>query len=202
MIRGRHRGLPVAIDRSILLPSDLEALHGPPVDSIPNEAEDVQSPNGSGFSSLKKGATRTSVNRTWTRTRTRTSSGGMRRFSGGQPARRTASSLSATSKLSGKARKPSSPVITQDDQASASPTVPVRRTTPSRPTLNGYLSTIYSEGTSPAVTPQNEREVDAKTTEKPYSTPAVAVDNGAASTSSGDTSGKDAITLADKSDEK
>ena len=26
MIRGRHRGLPVAIDRSILLPSDIEAM--------------------------------------------------------------------------------------------------------------------------------------------------------------------------------
>lgn len=195
MIRGRHRGLPVAIDRSILLPSDLEALHGPPSDNASTQSPNMRSPHGT-FSSLEKGATRSSVIPPRTRTRTRTASSGMRRFSGGQPARRMASGVSAASRSSNP-RKDSS-TGAQSIQFAPTPVPPVRRETPSRPTLNGYLSTIYSEAPSPAVTPNSEREEDGPPKQEETSSTAISA-NGSASTSSGD---KDAITLADKSDEK
>jgi hypothetical protein len=44
MIRGRHRGLPIAIDRSILLPSDLDSFYSKSLpDSPPNEKGDFKS---------------------------------------------------------------------------------------------------------------------------------------------------------------
>lgn len=190
MIRGRHRGLPVAIDRSILLPSDLEALHGPPIDQIDTNASEVRSDDGSGFPSLDKGVSRVSG----VRQRSRTGTTSTRRFSGGQPARRMQSSASAASNTR-KGTSGPNPAI----QFAPAPTVPVKRPTPTRPTLNGYLSTIYSEGPTPAGTPNNEKNEKAASKEDVISSDNVIA---TASTSSGDTSGKDAITLAEKSVEK
>lgn len=188
MIRGRHRGLPVAIDRSILLPSDLEALHGPPVDQI-GTMPDVPNADGSGFSSLKKGMTRSSVAEHRRRTRTATMSS--RRFSGGQPTRRMRSSTSATSRFA-EPRQESSMPPSPGIQFAPMPTVPVKKTTPSRPTLNGYLSTIYSEAPSPAGTPNNEKAEKVGGVNDTASNV-----QAAASTSSEDTNAKDAMTLAD-----
>lgn len=196
MIRGRHRGLPVAIDRSILLPSDLEALHGPPIDQV-DDLSSVPTGDSSGFSSLQRGMSRATV--AGHRRRSRTGTNSTRRFSGGQPTRRMRSSTSATSRLS-QTRKDSATAANPASQSAAAPSVPTRRDTPSRPTLSGYLSTIYSETPTPAATPNNEKTEKMASGDDTSSDRQVA---GGTSTSSGDTSGKDAITLADRnSDEK
>lgn len=190
MIRGRHRGLPVAIDRSILLPSDLEALHGPPVDQI-DSLPNVPTVDSSGFSSLKRGMTRTSLAEHGRRTRSATHTA--RRLSGGQPTRRMRSSTSGTSRSVEPLKELATPA-SPGTQFAAAPNVPVKRETPTRPTLNGYLSTIYSEAPTPAGTPNNEKA------EKDSGGNANASNNQAgvaASMISNDTNGKDAITLAD-----
>lgn len=198
MIRGRHRGLPVAIDRSILLPSDLEALHGPPVDAQDASSPELRSLEGTGFSSLEKGLSRKTTMDRRRRSRTTTSnSNSARRYSGGQPTRRMPSSLSASSRLSDQGKKENS-TGNGNIQFAPTPTAPVRRETPSRPALNTYLSTIYSEAPSPSLTPNNEKE-DKKAMDDGAS-PDVISTAGPASTSSGEVSGKDSITVAGRSE--
>lgn len=195
MVRGRHRGLPVAIDRSILLPSDLEALQPPPVDEA-HPVTEVDTVDGSGFSSLDKGQSRSNTVGIQ-RKRTRTGTTSSYRYSGGQPTRRMRSGASATSRGSGSRKE--APQASPSVQIGPLPTMPVKRPTPSRPTLNGFLSTIYSENPTPAGTPNDELQENVISSDDISST---AQGTGTASTSSGDTSGKEAIVSIEKSDEK
>lgn len=195
MVRGRHRGLPVAIDRSILLPSDLEALQPPPVDEA-HPVTEVDTVDGSGFSSLDKGQSRSNTVGIQ-RKRTRTGTTSSYRYNGGQPTRRMRSSPSVTSRGSGSRKE--APQASPSVQIGPLPTMPVKRPTPSRPTLNGFLSTIYSENPTPAGTPNDELQENVISSDDISST---AQGTGTASTSSGDTSGKEAIVSIEKSDEK
>lgn len=148
MIRGRHRGLPVAIDRSILLPSDLEALHGLSNDRTQSISVSQTLKNTFSIGGLGEKLPRMDTLR---RARTRTFSRG---YTGGEkpePMQSGRSNISRPSRLR-EETGPTSPVI----QFAPAPQVP-KREGGLRPTLNGYLSTIYSENPSPAETPDPDR---------------------------------------------
>jgi hypothetical protein len=186
MLRGRHRGLPVAIDRSILLPSDLEAMHPHPVDQTSTTSTTMYDNEGGEYVPFF-GSSSDNSNARRKRSKTASSSG---RYTGGNTARRMSSTASGLSRLSGTKASPpttSPPVI----QFAPAPTVPVRRETPTRPTLTGYLSTVYSEQPTPADTPEIERQEERMQEEEGKS-----ASTGPESTSSAETSSKDPLVAA------